>query len=738
MTKKPGRAGKKRQPASIKEKISYVGVLVVGGLLMLAIFCAIITPQRYHLEVGDIAFQSITASRDVVDIVTTQQLREEAAVAVEPSYLFKDGVTDAVAEEVAGLFAQMRDVQEYAKGIAALDESTPSAIRFSADQIAEARTRLTGLSLYDYQMQTLLRSTPEALNDLETTLTAAVKNTMSSTVREGHESEAISSVLQVVGYKTETSLLQNVASPLLRTALHANMVIDEETTALARQRASEAVEPVIYKQGQNIVLSGEQVNANQLEMLRSLGLLDDDSADLTIYVGAFMIVLAVLVTLGFLLRIFAGDALNCFRKYTVMAVTMVITMGACAALIPVNVYLAPIQLTAMMMVVLLGSRVSFLSNIAIVLMVSAMATGSTSASNTDVVCFMLANLLSGAVTCLMLRRKPQRLRVLICGACAAAVHLFVMLAAGLLTNTDINRVFSNALWSMLGAMISAVCTLGLEPVMESLFSIPTASKLLELSNPNQPLMRRLLLEAPGTYHHSIIVANLAEAAAEAINANPLLARAGAYYHDIGKLKRPLYFKENQMGENPHDHTDPYVSAAIVTSHTLDGVALAQQHHLPEEIQQIIAQHHGDTPTMFFYHKAVQLSEGKPVDVKRFRYEGERPTGKEAAIVMLADTVEAAVRSMKDPTPESIRENIEKLVRGKLEDGQMNHAPVSFRDIDRICNAFAEVLKGAFHERIEYPKVDLKEMTAEQEKPAEETETAENAGAAENVAEEKTE
>ncbi len=215
-----------------------------------------------------------------------------------------------------------------------------------------------------------------------------------------------------------------------------------------------------------------------------------------------------------------------------------------------------------------------------------------------------------------------------------------------------------------------------------------------------------MLEAPGTYHHAIIVANLAEAAAEKIGANPLLARTGAYFHDIGKLKRPLYFKENQMGENPHDRTDPYVSAAIVTAHTHDGLLLAQKYHLPREIQTIIMEHHGDTPVMFFYHKALQMADGKPVDISDFRYDGQRPTTKESAVIMLADTVEAAVRSIPDPTPKAIEQFIERLVRGKLEDGQLSNSPLTLRDIDAICEAFCKVLNGVFHERIEYPTVNV--------------------------------
>lgn len=159
-----------------------------------------------------------------------------------------------------------------------------------------------------------------------------------------------------------------------------------------------------------------------------------------------------------------------------------------------------------------------------------------------------------------------------------------------------------------------------------------------------------------------------------------------------------------MGDNPHEHTDPYVSAAIVISHTKDGMLMAQKEHLPPEIQDIILQHHGVTPVMYFYHKALQLSNGQQVDINEFRYSGPKPNTKEAAIVMLADTIEAAVRSMKSPTPKAIDQFIERLVRGKLEDGQLSDSPLSLRDIDDICSAFSDILKGVYHERIEYPNV----------------------------------
>ena len=234
----------------------------------------------------------------------------------------------------------------------------------------------------------------------------------------------------------------------------------------------------------------------------------------------------------------------------------------------------------------------------------------------------------------------------------------------------------------------------------------TPAKLIELSNPNQPLLRRLMIETPGTYHHSMIVANLAEAAAEAIGADALLVRVGAYYHDIGKLVRPLYFKENQIGENPHDKTDPRVSTAILTEHTRDGVELAKKHHLPEPIIDMIQQHHGDTAAMYFYAKTVKQLGEENVDINDFRYDGPKPQTSEAAILMLSDTVEAAVRSIPEPTQAKISAMIRKLVRGKMEDGQLDECTLTFRDIGKICTAYETVLKGVFHERIEYPSVNL--------------------------------
>ena len=221
------------------------------------------------------------------------------------------------------------------------------------------------------------------------------------------------------------------------------------------------------------------------------------------------------------------------------------------------------------------------------------------------------------------------------------------------------------------------------------------------------------MEAPGTYYHSVMVGNLSEAAAEAIGADSLIARVGAYYHDIGKLKRPYFFKENQFGmDNPHDKLNPTLSTLIITNHTKDGLALGEEYELPQEIKDIIVQHHGETVLTFFYYKASKGKDGENVKLEDFRYKGPKPQTKEAAIIMLADSSEAAVRSIKNPNKGKIEEMVRNIIKDRLEDGQLEDCNLTLKDLSIIANTFSNVLLGIFHDRIEYPKLDIKEVKGE--------------------------
>jgi len=228
---------------------------------------------------------------------------------------------------------------------------------------------------------------------------------------------------------------------------------------------------------------------------------------------------------------------------------------------------------------------------------------------------------------------------------------------------------------------------------------------LELSNPNQPLLKKLLLEAPGTYHHSILVGNLAEVAAEEVGANPILARVASQYHDIGKIKRPYFFKENQLGnDNPHNKITPNLSTLIITSHVKDGVELAKQYKLPKVITDVIEQHHGTTLVKYFYLTLKNSSENPDeINEEDFKYPGPIPTSKEAAIIMLADSVEAAVRSINEPNQDKIQKMVNNIVKSRLDEGQLDNSDLTLMDINKIKKSFLKVFTGIYHKRIEYPE-----------------------------------
>ena len=669
-------------------------------LILLAICLLAISPEQYDLSVGDVAPKTITASKDIVDELTTERRRQAAADAVSPVYYKDDTVSDTVLSDMDAVFSELRAVRELGEQIrnAWGDEGGS----FTEADYAQASGLVTRLSLSNYQLRTLMNTGESDFESLYQSLVSATRTTLVSTITEGQINDAINNIQQIVSYNTRTDLWYNVAIPTLRASLKANMLIDQAATEENRQKACDAVEPTVYKQDQNIVVKGDRVTAEQIAVLESLGLLEGNSFDYPLYIGTAITLALILASAYLYAYLFAKPMLSMGPSALVLLIAGVLTVLLCLLMGEyLNINAMPVALGAMLAVNLLGARPAYVTNMALTLIITLLT-----AKGTGLVTSQLTCSLGGLVAIWMMRKNTTRVMVVVSGLVVGAVNFGVLVCVRALTSSDMSGVWTDMAYAIGGAVVSAVLCVGLQPILETAFNLVTPSKLIELSNPNQPLLRRLMIETPGTYHHSMVVANLAEAAAEAVGANALLARVGAYYHDIGKLIRPMYFKENQMGENPHDKTDPRVSTAILTEHTRDGVELARKHRLPEPIIDMIRQHHGDTPVMYFYAKAVKMLGEENVDIRDFRYDGPKPQTAEAAILMLSDTVEAAVRALPDPTQEKISALIRKLVRGKMEDGQLDECTLTFRDIGKICSAFETVLQGVFHERIEYPSVDL--------------------------------
>ena len=584
-------------------------IVLAGFLVLVAIFFTAIAPRRYSLTVGSISRQTITATQNVVDEITTEEKKKAAAAAVEPTYHLDEDVASAVMADLDAVFTELRTVQQYGLTVQDVDEDGNSVSNtFSDSEIEYAQDLVTLLSLTRYQTSVLMRVSTDDFDTMVTMVTRAVENSLNTGIREGKVNDAISTIQQIVGYRVDLTLVQIIVPSVLRACIQPNLVIDQEATEQARQKAMESVESIIYLQGQNIIREGEVVTNSQYAMVKALGLLESDQRDYSSYLGVGLLLLVSMFVLLVLLWIFRPLILHDTRFISVEIFVIVITMFLCALSIKLlNVYLAPLSLGAILIGSLLGWRAALPASITMAIMVHGFAAGSNTVTMAQMDNLAIMSLLATTASALYLRGKGGRIRALLCGILVAVTNFAYMMIYSLMVVGNVEEYLSFALWAGLSGVLSGMFSIGLQPLFETVYNLATPAKLLELGNPNHPLLRRLLMEAPGTYHHSIIVANLAEAAAEKIGANALLARTGAYFHDVGKLKRPSYFKENQQGINPLDQTDPYVSAAIVTTHTRDGLQLAQKYHLPPEIQDIIIQHHGDTPVMFFYHKVFAVT-----------------------------------------------------------------------------------------------------------------------------------
>ena len=333
----------------------------------------------------------------------------------------------------------------------------------------------------------------------------------------------------------------------------------------------------------------------------------------------------------------------------------------------------------------------------------------------DPVACALAVFFGGTVAVLMLHGKSGRVEPIISGAVGGAVAAIVLFAVQAFNGEALKPMLANAAWMFGGSLLSGILATGMLPAFERIFDICTDARLNELMNNNNPLLKRLMLEAPGTYHHSLIVAVLAEAAAELVGANTLLCKTAAYYHDVGKLTSPRYFKENQGEYNIHDELPPEESAARILAHPKDSAEMLSKAGFPSEIVRMAGQHHGDSLVYYFYSKARDRAvDPDTVNINDYRYDSPKPTTKEEAVLILADRCEAAVRALKRPTPEMIEERVRSVIAGLWTpaDGQLSESPLTAKDIRVIEASFIKNLLAQYHERIEYPQ-----NTAQLQSPA---------------------
>lgn len=483
-----------------------------------------------------------------------------------------------------------------------------------------------------------------------------------------------------------------------------NLVPNREATARLRKEAEEAVAPVqiTVEKDETVLREGQVVTAADIEKLDLLGLRNPTTDWRKVGAAAAFAFLTMSMLAAYVVAFHANLATH-ERGLGLIALLVVITVVAAKLVLPSNpmlIYAFPLPAVTMLIATLIDGRLAIVVGALLGILVGFVTGTSLEAATlalaTSVVC-------AGAVW------RRERLTVyFVAGLLVAVAQIAVVVAFQLAQRgEDVRTLLMIGAFCVVNGLVSAMLAVGATYVLGRMFGITTTMQLLELANPTQPLLRRLLMEAPGTYHHSIMVGNLGERAAEEVGADPLLVRVGAYYHDIGKLRRPYFFVENQAGgENVHETLEPEVSADIVRAHVRDGVELCEQYGVPPAVRELIPQHHGTRLVSFFYDQAVDAagSTGQvPPDPQRFTYPGPRPQSKEGAILMLSDSVEAAARASRDHSAEAIGALVEKLVMGRVAEGQLDDCDLTLRDVQRIKDAFRAILIGMYHPRIEYPE-----------------------------------
>lgn len=684
--------------------------------VLLALFIVNLTPERVELEVGHVARRDIMAPRSIVDRPRTDKAREEAGrAAVEQAlkspdfYQVSQAASIKAREVIETIFQQVEEtyIQIHGEPREAEDEAEIVQVRDSRVLLPlgseNLRKRLHDEHGLEFSTKTIAGLLSFPLQEIEDAKGMILDIVFPIMEKERIDETNLASIKDKVDVSIDSleiaDELRTFVRQVGRNAIWPNLVLNTEKVERERQRAMKEVPSTMILNGQKIIGNGEVVTADDIIRLQDLGLIRA-GIGISQIIGVVLMVLGLMVLVTIYMYRFSREVLQNERLVTLLG-CIIVGVTALAVIFPVLFpwewypYAVPVAFGTMMVTVLLSPRLAVVTSVVLGISVGMIFDGR--------IDMAVVSMVGGLVGTYSVAKVNQRSDLVRAGLIVGAANMVSVLSLGLVKADPLLTLLLNSLVGMANGIVSSILTIGFLPFAEHIFGLTSSIKLLELSNPNHPLLKKLMLGAPGTYHHSIIVGNLAEAAAESIGANPLIARVGAHYHDVGKTKRPYHFIENQfMGENPHDKFSPSLSTLIITSHVRDGVDMAREYGLPEPIVNIIREHHGTTLVSYFYRKALENGPEDSIIEEDFRYDGPRPQSKEAAIIMLADAVEAAVRSLTKPEPGQIEAVVGKIIKDRLNDGQFDECDVTLRDLDKIGKSFIGILSGIFHSRIEYP------------------------------------
>lgn len=662
----------------IKENWKVYVSLVLSFVLSFLIIMASAVPASYDYAAGDISTDDIYATREIEDKVTTLKRREAAANQIEKQYAINYQITEDQLLRLQNMFASVSEARN-------MELSLSGKISFIKEDVE--------IALSEEAVSLLVAMDTESYG----VFTSGVREAFYEIMDKGIINTEVSKeeMVKLFGEKEKDAAKVRIATEIFEGYIKVNEEYDEELTTLEKEKAKKLIEPTIYKKNQIIVRRGEVITEAQIALLSDMGVLKGVSRVNGKYALGILLLMMASYAISVYYIMLKSERTRFSQEKLILAsilpLIMLLTIFLMKDLGKEYVYLIPIPWCAILMATFVSARLSSITGIYLCFSAAIMLGQSEE--------FIIAMITMSTISSMIFKKVKG-----VSGYAKAMVY--TMLAGAMCTSMSLlivgkpwEEIIKVLIFGALNGLISSVLAIGTTPVFENIFNIITPFKLSDLGNPEKPLLKKLMFEAPGTYHHCLMVGNLAEAACIRIGANNQLARVSAYYHDIGKLRRPGYFFENQMGENPHDSLLPTESAKVLRSHVHDGLEIARQYRLPKEIRNVILQHHGETLTGFFFKKE---QERNPDAVESdFRYPGPKPETKEAGIVMLADSCEAAVRSLDEKTEESIRAMVTKIVRNRMAEGELDECDLSFRELGDIIDAFVSMLSSHFHKRIKY-------------------------------------
>lgn len=700
-----------------KERSFLIQIVMLVAVFVICCIAAItiLTPTRYDVKAGDIAQETIVTPGRVEYTAETEAQRELARSGVSTVYVYDEAIVEGYVTAAEAFF---ENITTFRSDAAALRASRASALGIELEgtlSINQWKAILTNaelqqlLSRFELPLSTdegwwLLHVEASEILRLSDIVLPKIKTALESGLRESQIEARKTACIRELQETSLSDEMKAIGEKVFEAYLQPTQVEDAQATEQAREEAAAAVEPVMLEKGALIVAAGDVITQQQYDFMRSLELVRADNADLQLYIGIILYMLIVGACFVVYMLLFRRDIFANRKKVLIISVSIALSILLALATSLIDRRICTSLIGVLLVALLVDRKVAMMVNAVLALCIGLFAGGRGSTMlGYDSLAMVLSIFAGGQAAIYFVRRYYKRGSVITAGLFSGAAAALIVLAADIMVNRAWGAVLLDIIWAFGSNVIAAVLVVGSLSLWENLFDVATSARLNELSNANNPLMRQLMTEAPGTYHHSMMVAALSEAAAEAIEADALLARVGAYYHDVGKLRRPLYFKENQKpGENIHDTLPPGESAMAIIAHQKDGVTLLMKNKLPPSVVQIAYEHHGNTLAAYFYHKATQMNEGKQLPQKLFRYPGARPGTKESAIVMLADSCEAAVRSLDNPDQEAVESLVEKVIKGKIDDNQLAACPLTFKEVTAIRQSFLRTFKGMLHERIAYP------------------------------------